>query len=123
MSENYFIVSPPSKTVEIAEVKNFEGFTTKVVLQGGHLQGIVDGEYDVYDPRVTDERLDAEEKGPLWLGQINISENDIEAIKSYGTVLYTNRDGPKVNCTFVWFKKGPIGLKRSLLNFPGMISL
>lgn len=78
-----------------------EGFTTTVVLQGGWLQGIVDGEYDVFDPQLTDDMVDLEEVGCLWRGQIDVIPNDIEAIKSYGTVLSTHGDGPKVNCTFV----------------------
>ncbi|XP_068735187.1 uncharacterized protein [Montipora capricornis] len=88
-------VSPPSKSVEIAEVKKLEGFTTKVVLQGGWLQGIVNGEYDVYDPELTDDMVDSKEVEDLWMAHIDVNPDDIEAIKSYGTVLYTHYTGPK----------------------------
>ena len=60
----------------------------------------MDGEYDVFDPKLTDDMVALEEVG-FWVGQIDIIPSDIEAIKSYGTVLSTHGDGPKVNCTFV----------------------
>lgn len=82
------------------EVKELEGFTTEVVLQGGWLQGIVEGEYDVVDPKLTDDMVDSEQERDLWVARIDVSPDDIEAIKSYGKVLYADRYGPQVNFTF-----------------------
>ena len=92
---------PPSRSVEITEVKKLEGFTTKVVLQGGWLQGVVDGEYNVYDPELPDDTVEPREVGGFWRAQIDVRPEDIKEIKSYGTVLYIRGDGPQVNCTFV----------------------
>lgn len=68
-----------------------EGFTSKVVLNGGWLQGVVDGEYDIFDPRLTDDMVGLDEVGGLWIGRINLTPKDIEAIKSYGRVLFDDR--------------------------------
>ena len=78
-----------------------EGFTTQVVLQGGWLQGIVAGEYNLYDPKLPDDMVEPREVGAFWMGQIDVRPEDIEEIKSYGTVLHNHRDGPQVKCTFV----------------------
>ena len=61
----------------------------------------MDGEYDVYNPELTDDMVDSKEVGDLWVAHIDVNPNDIEAIKSYGTVMYTHFNGPQVNCTFV----------------------
>lgn len=81
-----------------------EGFTTKVVLQGGWLQGIVDGEYNVYDPKLPDDTVELREVGAFWMALIDVRLEDIEEIKSYGTVLHNHLDGPQVNCTFLCVK-------------------
>lgn len=68
------------------------------MLNGGWLQGIVDGEYDVYGPKFTDDMVDNETGDCFWRARIAVSPDDIEEIKSYGTVLFS-RDGPQVNYT------------------------
>ena len=95
---------PPSNTVEIVEVKELEGLTTtSVVLKGGWLQGIVDGEYEVYGPKFTDDMADYKAEGCFWRARIDVSPDDIDEIKSYGTVLFHRGDGPQVNYT-VFFR-------------------
>ena len=77
-----------------------EGFTSSVVLNGGWLQGVVDGEYDVFDPGLTDDMVGLEEVGCRWVGRIDIIKDAIEMIKSYGTVLFGREGGLRVNSTF-----------------------
>lgn len=77
-----------------------ERFTSKVVLNGGWLQGVVDGEYDVFDPTLTDDMVGLDEVGGHWLGRIDITLDDIKMIKSDGTVLFSHEEGLKVKINF-----------------------
>ena len=62
----------------------------------------MDGEYDVYDPKLPDDTFEPREVGGYWMSQIDVRPEDIEEIKSYGTVLYNHGDGPQVSCAFVY---------------------
>ncbi|XP_078353455.1 uncharacterized protein LOC144638138 [Oculina patagonica] len=99
-------VAQPPKSFEIVESKMLERFTSKVVLNGGWLQGVVDGEYDVFDPTLTDDMVGLDEVGGHWLGRIDITLDDIKMIKSDGTVLFSHEEGLKVGCKARLCRKG-----------------
>ena len=55
----------------------------------------------MYDPRLTDDIVEPREVGAFWMAQIDLRQEDIKEVKSYGTVLNNHGDGPQVKCTFV----------------------
>ena len=89
------------KSFEISEVMEENGFV-KVILNAGKLHGVVDGQYNVYKPHITEE----EAKLYRCIDTIDVTVNDIDMLKSRGAAMY-KRDagGLKVSA---WFNKTSI---------------
>lgn len=82
------------KSFEISEVMVENGFV-KVILNAGKLHGVVDGQYNVYKPHITEEQA----KLYRCIDTIDVTVNDIDMLKSRGAAMY-KRDagGLKVGC-------------------------
>ena len=65
------------------------GFTSKAVLNAGWLQGVVDGEYDIYDPRLTDDIVGEYAAAGYCVARIDITKDNIHEIESYGAVMFS----------------------------------
>ena len=94
-TKNYFFIIThlfstvyQPKAIEICEVKLNDLKFTKVVLNAGKLHGVVDGEYDVYQPDVSDDEV----IGGSWIDKIEVKREDVDMLKSRGAALY-KRDG------------------------------
>ena len=81
-----FTVSQP-KALEICDVILREEKVDKVTLNAGKLHGVVDGQYDVYKPDVTDDELNSNATNDSKIGQIEVMEENIHALKSFAKVL------------------------------------
>ena len=80
------------KAIEICEVKLNDLKFTRVVLNAGKLHGVVDGEYDVYGPDVTDDEVNGDVITGKWIDKIEVKREDVDMLKSRGAALY-KRDG------------------------------
>ena len=63
-----------------------------MVLNAGKLHGVVDGEYDVYGPDVTDDKVTPEGIDRYSLDRIVVNHGDVDMLMSRGAALY-KRDG------------------------------
>ena len=80
-----FTVSQP-KALEICDVIFREEKVDKVVLNAGKLHGVVDGQYDVYKSDVTDDQVNSNATSDSKIGQIEVMEENIHALKSFAKV-------------------------------------
>ena len=76
------------KSFEISEVMVENGFV-KVILNAGKLHGVVDGQYNVYRPQITEE----EAKLYRCIDTIDVTVNDIDMLKSRGAAMYKRDAG------------------------------
>ena len=72
------------KSFEISEVKVDENGFVKVILNAGKLHGVVDGQYRVYGPNVTEEQV----RLIRSIDVIDVMYNDIDMLKSRGVAMY-----------------------------------
>ena len=63
-----------------------------MVLNAGKLHGVVDGEYDVYGPDVTDDDVTPKGIDRYSLDRIVVNQGDVGMLKARGASLY-KRDG------------------------------
>lgn len=61
----------------------------KVILNAGKLHGVVDGQYNVYRPQITEE----EAKLYRCIDTIDVTVNDIDMLKSRGAAMYKRDAG------------------------------
>ena len=85
-------VSQP-KALEICDVIFREEKVDKVVLNAGKLHGVVDGQYDVYKPDVTDDEVNSNATSDSKIGQIEVMKENIHALKSFAKVLDKDVEG------------------------------
>ena len=97
-----FTVSQP-KALEICDVFFREEKVDKVVLNAGKLHGVVDGQYDVYKSDVTGDEVNSNATSGSKIGQIEVMEENIHAIKSFAKVLDKDVEG-KIKVCFVRFE-------------------
>lgn len=93
-----FTVSQP-KALEICEVFFREEKVDKVVLNAGKLHGVVDGQYDVYKSDVTGDEDNSNATSDSKIGQIEVMEENIHAIKSFAKVLDKDVEGKIKVCS------------------------
>ena len=97
-----FTVSQP-KALEICDVILREEKVDKVTLNAGKLHGVVDGQYDVYKPDVADDKVNSNATNDSKIGQIEVMEENIHALKSFAKVLEKDVQG-KIKVCSVRFK-------------------
>ena len=51
--ELFSTAPPPPKSYKVKDIHVKEGFTSRITLDAGFLQGVVEGVYDIYDTRLT----------------------------------------------------------------------
>lgn len=93
-----FTVSQP-KALEICDVFFREEKVDKVVLNAGKLHGVVDGQYDVYKSDVTGDEVNSNATSDSKIGQIEVMEENIHAIKSFAKVLDKDVEGKIKVCS------------------------
>ena len=93
-----FTVSQP-KALEICDVILREEKVDKVTLNAGKLHGVVDGQYDVYKPDATDDEVNSNATNDTKIGQIEVMEENIHALKSFAKVLDKDVQGNLKVCS------------------------
>ena len=93
-----FTVSQPN-ALEICDVIFREEKVDKVLLNAGKLHGVVDGQYDVYKLDVTDDEVNSNVTSDSKIGQIEVMEENIHALKSFAKVIDKDLEGKIEVCS------------------------
>ena len=76
--ELFSTAPPPPKSYKVKDIHVKEGFTSRITLDAGFLQGVVEGVYDIYDTRLTIENKMAD----FHVATVDVRHENIHATES-----------------------------------------
>lgn len=102
---------PPPVSFEVTRVDVNLDYTSRIVLNAGFLQGVVEGVYDIHDTRLTDDIVDEMQMAVFHVATVDVRPENIHATESSAEVEYS----------YVYECKIKVGYKARLAQLGSML--